>query len=282
MHSATWLDIDGSQVYVEIAGVGKPVFCIHTAGQSGVQYRRVLQELPLHGYQVVVVDLPDHGRSLPAISGPIEDLHRYAEICWQVIQQLKLEDPIIVGCSVGGKITLDLCVHHGESITAGVAMEADSYNGSLSVSGLRRSMSDSASPSQGDRTYFGALASCGTSVPARVAEQIAVMHRREDSVVTSSDLIGWTTHDLRSDLHKVACPLLVVAGSEDFWVHVDRCAEVALLSPHAGFILLEGVGHYPMEELEDFPTILSGWLEDLTQGRLPSSQKQEFEGVTDR
>ncbi len=281
MHSATWLEVDGSQVYVEVAGSGKPVFCIHTAGQSGLQYRSVLQELPHYGYQVVVLDLPGHGRSLPALSGPIEDLHRYADICWQVIQKLELDNPIIVGCSVGGKIALDLCVHHGESIAAGVAMEADSYNGSLSVSGLRRSMSDAASPSQGDRTYFGALASCGVSVSSQVAERIAVMHRREDSVVTSSDLIGWTTHDLRGDLHRVACPVLVVAGSDDFWVQVDRCAEVAALVPQAEFMLLEGVGHYPMEELEDFPTILSGWLENLSQRRLPSSQKQEMEGVMD-
>jgi pimeloyl-ACP methyl ester carboxylesterase len=236
-----------------------------------LQYREVLQRLPDHGYQVVVLDLPGHGRSTPAKDGPISDLHDYAEICWQVIEQLSLVKPVAVGCSIGGKIVLDLCVHHGEQLTAGVAMEADAYSGRLSVSGLRRSMSDEASPSQGDRTYFGTLASCGVSTPSDRAEQIALMHRREDNVITSSDLIGWTTHDLRDDLHRTVCPLFVVAGSDDFWVTTEKCAEVATSVPRGEFVSLRGVGHYPMEELADFPELLASWLQSLAAGRLPSA-----------
>jgi hypothetical protein len=60
MHSATWLEVNGAHVYVEVAGTGQPIFCIHTAGQSGLQYREVLQRLPDHGYQVAL-----------CISGPL-------------------------------------------------------------------------------------------------------------------------------------------------------------------------------------------------------------------
>lgn len=273
MHSATWLEVNNLQIYVEMAGTGQPIFCIHTAGQSGVQYRDVLQQLPQHGYQVVVLDLPGHGRSLPVGDGPISDLHDYAEICWQVIEQLSLVMPVVVGCSIGGKIVLDLCVHHSEQLAAGVAMEANAYSGMLSVSGLRRSMSDAASPSQGDRTYFGTLASCGSSISSEKCEEIAMMHRREDNLITSSDLIGWTTHDLRDELHRVACPLLVVAGTDDFWVTVDECEKVATSVPRGEFIALSGVGHYPMEELDNFPEIMENWLRSLVAGRLPSESE---------
>jgi pimeloyl-ACP methyl ester carboxylesterase len=263
MRDAFWLTICGTELFIQTEGSGIPVLCVHTAGQSGVQYREVLQRLPAFGYQVVVVDLPGHGRSLPAPGGPISDLHEYGEICWQVIEQLSLEKPILLGCSIGGKIVLDVCVHHGDDVRAAVAMEADAYNGALSVTGLRRSMSDAASPSQGDRTYFGTLASLGVSVPADRGHLIAVMHRREDSIITSSDLIGWTTHDVTEGLASVRCPLLVVAGSDDFWVREADCRKVAETVVNGEFLLLGGVGHYPMEELEDFPELLAGWLNGL-------------------
>ncbi|MGC2173824.1 MAG: alpha/beta fold hydrolase, partial [Acidimicrobiales bacterium] len=196
MHSATWLRILGSEIYVERAGMGMPLLCIHTAGQSGVQYRDVLERLPSQGFHVVVLDLPGHGRSSPSPGEPITDLHQYAEICWEVAQQLSLESPVILGCSIGGKIALDLCVHHGDELGGAIVMEADARNRALSVSGLRRSMNDSASPSQGQRTFYGSLASVGVTVPEARAESIATMHRREDSVITTSDLIGWSTHDV--------------------------------------------------------------------------------------
>jgi pimeloyl-ACP methyl ester carboxylesterase len=259
-------------VYVEIAGEGPPVLCVHTAGQSGVQYRDVLERLPRLGFQVVVVDLPGHGRSAPAPGGPVTDLHEYAEVCWDVVGQLALDRPVVVGCSIGGKIVLDLCVHHGNAISAGVAMEADAFNGALSVNGLRRSMSDVASPAQGDRTYFGTLASLGVSVPPGRAEQIALMHRREDNVITSSDLIGWTTHDVRDSLGEVSCAVLVVAGADDFWVRADDVAHAAAAMPRGQFLLLEGVGHYPMEEIGDFPELLARWIDSLANGEAPAAR----------
>lgn len=277
MHDATWLTIFGAQIYVEAAGQGTPVLCVHTAGQSGVQYREVLERLPTHGYRVVVVDLPGHGRSSPSPSGPITDLHAYAEYCWEVVRQLSLDRPLVVGCSIGGKIALDLCVSHGEELRGAVAMEADGHNGALSVAALRRSMNDAASPSQGERTYFGTLASLGRSVPPDRAERIAAMHRREDSLVTTSDLIGWTTHDVTTALAGVQCPLLVVAGRDDFWVRESDCRAVAESVAHGEFLALDGVGHYPMEERADFPELLAGWLEGLVK-RGGSTAREDGQG----
>lgn len=265
MHSAGWIDVDGEEIYLEISGEGPAVVCVHTAGQSGVQYREVLEELPALGYRVIVPDLPGHGRSAPASTGPINDLHRYAEVCWGLVDALHLERPFVVGCSIGGKITLDLCAHHGDEISGGVAMEADAYNGRLSVAGLCRSAQDPASPSQGDRTYFGTLASLGVDVDAVRAERSARMHRREDNVVTTNDLIGWTTHDLRDVLGSTTCPVLLVAGADDFWIDPQWARASAAMMPLGEYRELAGVGHYPMEEIDGFSRLLADWLEGLAQ-----------------
>lgn len=276
MHTAQWITARGVDLFVEVAGEGPPVLCVHTAGQSGVQYRSLLEQLPAWGYQVVVVDLPGHGRSPSMPGGPVEDLHEYAEFCWATMSELEIMTPFVVGCSIGGKIVLDLCAHHGGDIAGAVAMEADAYNGGLSVRGLRRAMSDVASPAQGDRTFFGTLASLGVEVTGTRAQQIALMHRREDNLVTSSDLIGWTSHDLRGHLDSVSCPVLVVAGSDDFWIRPEWVRETARMMPWGEFLLLEGVGHYPMEEIDPFAPTLAGWLQELS-ARDPRVGKSEGE-----
>ena len=39
MIEASYLEVDGALAYVEQAGSGPAVLCVHTAGQSGVQWR---------------------------------------------------------------------------------------------------------------------------------------------------------------------------------------------------------------------------------------------------
>ena len=263
MINSCYLEIDSAIGFVETSGTGTPLLCIHTAGQSGVQWRQVLRELPALGYQVVVPDLPGHGRSDNAVAGPVVDLSVYADWLAEVMAQLGLEEPLVVGCSIGGKIALDIAARGALRPRAVVAMAADAYNPQLSLAGLQRSLEDAAAPSRADRTFFGTLSSVGASVPAQQARAIAAMHRREDPVVSTSDLIGWRTHDLRDRLCDIACPVRLIAGVDDFWLDPTAVAWAAGQIPDADFVLMDGVGHYPMEEIPQFPQRLEGWFREL-------------------
>lgn len=258
------VEIDGRLAFVEIAGEGPPVLCVHSAGQAGVQWREVLRDLPAHGYQPVVVDLPGHGRSDGAGGGPVSDLSVYRDWCFQLLRELGLERPYLVGCSIGGKIVLDMAATADRAALRGVvAMAADAFNRRLSPRQLELSLEDAAAPSRADRTYYGTLAVCGRAVEPQRAAAIAEMHRREDPVVTTSDLLGWTRHDLRDRLAAIGCPVRLVVGEDDFWVEAD---DVAWASQQIGSCQLEvlaRIGHYPMEEIEGFPQLLVSWLTEL-------------------
>lgn len=264
---ADHLPLDGTLAFVEQHGPddGPPVLCLHTAGQSGVQWRHVAPALAARGYRVVVPDLPGHGRSEPAPGGPVTDLGDYAAWCLALIARLGLEKPAVVGCSIGGKIALDVATRAAPDLAAVVAMAADAYTGGRpSVRGLRRELSDVAAPSRSDRTYLGTLAVVGRHVPRERAELIATMHRREDPAVSTSDLLGWATHDLRGQLGRITCPAHLVVGDDDLWLDVDRVRAAAAGIPGARCTVLEGIGHYPMEEMADFDAVLDGWLGELT------------------
>lgn len=263
---ADYLDIGGALAFVEQHGApgAPPVLCLHTAGQGGVQWRHVGGALAARGYRVVVPDLPGHGRSEPAPGGPVTDLGAYAAWCLELVDRLGLARPYVVGCSIGGKIALDLGCRAPDRWAGVVAMAADAWTGGRPAErGLRRELSDVAAPSRTDRTHLGTLAVVGRSVPRERAELIATMHRREDPAVSTSDLIGWTTHDLRDRLERLTCPAHLVVGTDDLWLDPEAVRWAAGRIPGARCTVLDGVGHYPMEEIEGFDEVLDGWLRAL-------------------
>jgi pimeloyl-ACP methyl ester carboxylesterase len=279
MIEARYLEIDGALTFVEIARPDDldtdasldqlpTVLCLHTAGQSGVQWRHVAGGLAECGYRVLVPDLPGHGRSEPATGGPVTSLVTYADWLWRLLDALGVERPFVVGCSIGGKLTLELATRPDRPLAGGIAMAAETGPGRVSVTGLRRELEDVAGPSRGDRTYLGTLASVGDSVPADKAHRIALMHKREDPEISSSDLIGWGTHDVRNRLDQVSCGVHLVAGAQDPWVDADSVATAAAQFNTARpgcarFTLLDGIGHYPIEEIDSFAALVHRWLSEL-------------------
>ncbi len=259
-----YIDLEGAAAFVEEWGQGPTVLCLHTAGQSGVQWRRAGPALAELGWRVLIPDLPGHGRSEPAPGGPIRDLGQYGAWCLALLRQMGAEHPAAVGCSIGGKIALDMACRAGASLRGVVAMAADAgldkRAGAAFARSMERELEDSAAPSRSDRTYLGTLAVLGRVVPAARQEMIATMHRREDPAVTHSDLIGWANFDRWADLATIACPVHLVVGSDDLWMLPDRAELTAARIPAGQYTLLDGIGHYPMEETDMMAELLDGWL----------------------
>ncbi|GAF42229.1 alpha/beta fold hydrolase [Rhodococcus wratislaviensis] len=275
MIEARYLEIDGALGFVEIITPDNhpdtdvpTVLCLHTAGQSGVQWRHVASELADRGYRVIVPDLPGHGRSEPAVDGLVTSIVTFGDWLWKVLDALAVERPFVMGCSIGGKLTLELATRSSRPLAGAIAMAAEAGPGRVNVAGLRRELEDVAGPSRSDRTYLGTLASIGDTVPEPTAQLIATMHKREDPEISSSDLIAWGTHDVRDRLADITCPIRLVAGAQDPWIDaavVEQAASAldAAQPGRATFTLLEGVGHYPMEEVDDFAAVTDEWLTEL-------------------
>lgn len=264
------LTVNGRMAFVESYGQGRPLLCIHSAGQSGVQWRHSIAGLADLGYQVIVPDLPGHGRSELPAGGPVTDLGRYAAFCVDLLRTLSVTRPYVVGCSIGGKIALDIATRIPGELAGVVTMAADAHNtDGQSDAGLLRAMEDAVSPSRSDRTYYGTLLACGASVDAARREVIAEMHRREDPQVSTSDLIAWNRHDLRDRLTDITCPVHLLVGADDFWMNPASAEATADRITGARFTVLDGIGHYPMEEIVDFPAVLHGWLSELPTSPTP-------------
>lgn len=240
-----------------------PLLALHTAGQSGVQYAHVAADLAALGYRVIVPDFPGHGRSEPSAHGPVTDLGEYAQFALTVLDQLGIDRFVVVGCSIGGKITIDLAVRAGSRIRAAIAMAAGASSGHVSIRGLTRELNDISTPSRSDRTYWGTRAVVGSAVSEERRSLIARMHCREDPIISNSDLIGWGRHDVSASLPEVVCPTILVAGEDDLWIDAEAIRRDAASIPRGSFTFLPGIGHYPMEEMSDFASQVDAWVRTL-------------------
>jgi hypothetical protein len=123
------LDFNGRphRIYFEEAGEGIPLVCLHTAGADGRQYRALLNDAEItKRFRVVVFDLPWHGKSSPPPGFEREtyklttDL--YVDTVMAVCRALKLERPVVMGCSIGGRAVLHLALRHGDYFRAAIGL----------------------------------------------------------------------------------------------------------------------------------------------------------------
>src|SRR3546814_1940834 len=69
-----------------------------------------------NNFKVICFDLPWHGKSSPP-AGWQEETYRleskdYAELILAITKALALDRPVVMGCSIGGRIVLHLALHH--------------------------------------------------------------------------------------------------------------------------------------------------------------------------
>jgi pimeloyl-ACP methyl ester carboxylesterase len=94
--------------YFETSGKGPDVLLIHGNGQSSNAFARQLQSSLGNIFHIVSIDLPGHGLS-PRSPNPATtyQLPGYANLLVQVVKELKLQHPVVVGWSLGGSILFE-------------------------------------------------------------------------------------------------------------------------------------------------------------------------------
>ncbi len=94
------------RIYVEEAGEGTPLLCLHTAGADGRQYRALMNDARITSrHRVIAFDMPWHGKSSPPAGWHNEDYQltsaQYSDMILTVVAALGLDRPILIGCSIG-------------------------------------------------------------------------------------------------------------------------------------------------------------------------------------
>jgi pimeloyl-ACP methyl ester carboxylesterase len=241
------------RIYFEEAGEGVPLVCLHTAGSDNRQWRHLLadREIGRH-FRVIAFDLPFHGKSNPPSDWRGEEYLLTTESYTQIIRSfcaaLQLKKPVIVGCSIGGRIVLNLAADYPTEFSALIGLEAADFQTPwYDTNWLHRA-----------DVHGGEV--CAALVSGLIAPNGPEDARRETlwhymqggPGVFKGDLYFYRVDgDLRDKVAKIdveTCPLFLLTGEYDFSCSPEDTLRTAGRIRGAEAIIMERLGHFPMSE----------------------------------
>jgi pimeloyl-ACP methyl ester carboxylesterase len=249
--------VDGIEhrIFVEEAGCGIALLCLHTAGADSRQYRHLPNDKQVTDrFRVVAFDLPYHGRSTPPdgwwLSKYRLTAKSYVAMIRAVWLALGLERPVILGCSMGGAIVLKLAAEHQNELTGIVGLESSAYAPGRYNEFLHH-----------PAIHGGELAASYTY--GLNSPHSPEVNRRENwwyysqsgPGVYQGDVyfycLDW---DAREDVRRIdtnRCKVALLTGEYDYSCTPAMSEAVAASIPGARLTIMPGMGHFPM--VENYP-----------------------------
>lgn len=251
------IDIDGSEhrLYVEEAGRGAPLLCLHTAGADSRQYRHVFNDAAVTDrFRVVAFDLPYHGRSAPPDGWWLKKYRltaaSYLDTIRAVWLALGLERPVVMGCSMGGAIVLKVAAEFQNELRGIIGLESSAYapgryneylhhpaiHGGELCASYTWGLNSPLSPEASRRENWWYYSQSGPGV------------YQGDVYFYSLD---W---DAREDVKRIdtnRCKVALLTGEYDYSCTPAMSEAVAAAIPGSRLTIMQGMGHFPM--IENYP-----------------------------
>lgn len=173
-------------------------------------------------------------------------LHR-AALVMQVIRDLELREPIVLGCSMAGSLVLELALNYSQEVGAVIGL-----SGAAHVEG--RFADWSVDPS------IDSTLAIPSWVYGLMAPQSPAKNRHEVRWVYSQGGVGvyrgdtyfysedWNLQGRESEIDTSRCPVHLLTGEYDYACTAEETAATAKAIPGARFTKMEGIGHFPMAE----------------------------------
>lgn len=249
------VDIDGTphRIYFEEAGAGIPLVCLHTAGSDARQWRYLLadEEFARH-FRIIAFDMPWHGKSNPPENWDGSEYQlttaRYTQTIRAFCAALDLDRPVVMGCSIGGRIVLNLAIDHASEFRALIGLEAADFQTPwYDTTWLNR-------PDVHGGEVCAALVSglVAPQSPAAARMETLWAYRQSGPGVFKGDLYFYRVDgDLRGRTGAIdtgKCPLYLLTGEYDFSCMPEDTLRTASGIQGAQVTVMEQLGHFPMSE----------------------------------
>lgn len=249
------LDLEGRahRIYVEEAGQGTPLLCLHTAGSDTRQWRGLMNDPGiLASHRVIAFDLPWHGKSSPPEGWEKEEYlltsRAYVDIVLAVAAALGLDRPVVMGCSIGGRIVLHLALHHPERFRAIIGLQSGAHvDPYYDTQWLHHPMV------HGGEVCAGVVSGLvGPSAPEKDRWETLWHYMQSGPGVFKGDLHFYKADgDIRADVARIdtrRCPLFLLSGEYDYSATPEDTRDLERRIPGAEATIMEGLGHFPMSE----------------------------------
>lgn len=233
-----FVTVDGIEISYTDEGQGIPVLLLHGWGSSNAVYGGIINTLK-DRCRLVAPDFPGCGGS--GIMSEPWDLDRYARFVLSFMEATKLQNPVMMGHSHGGRVTLYMTakgmVDPPKIVlldaaglipkkTAKQKFRAKSFKCIKTVLTLPVIKNHSAGLLDKARKHYG-------SADYNNAPE-----------VLRKTLVSLVNTDIRELLPNIKCPSLLIWGENDTATPLEDARVIERLIPDAGLCVIKGTGHY--------------------------------------
>jgi pimeloyl-ACP methyl ester carboxylesterase len=270
-----------NRIYIEEAGQGIPLLCLHTAGADARQFRHLMNDAEItKDFRVIAFDMPWHGKSYPPEGFEDEEYNLttdgYTDTIMAVARGLDLDQPIVMGCSMGGRIVLHLARVHADELGAVIGLSgADHQQPWYDTQWLNR-------PDIHGGQVSAALVSgvIAPQSPKVYGWQTLWQYMQSGPGVFKGDLFFYREDsDFRGKVASIdtsRCPVHLLTGEYDFSCTVEDSARTSKAIKGSTFTPMTEMGHFPMSENPDhFRTYLLPVLRDIQRTRGSASNQKK-------
>jgi pimeloyl-ACP methyl ester carboxylesterase len=195
---------------------------------------------------ITIVDLPGHGQSTtPTYPWTIGD---YADCIHELVTNLKIKDPILVGHSFGGKISLLYATKYPvkKLVVLSSPYKARKEKLSLKVK-VMKSLKDII---KNEKLINFAKKHTGSTD-----------YRNADPMMREI-MVQHVNLDIKDELFKIKCPTVIIWGTLDKAVPINDAYELEQLLDNAGLVVYENCTHYAyLERLGQTIRVLKSFIE---------------------
>jgi pimeloyl-ACP methyl ester carboxylesterase len=262
-----FIEVDGLKVHVRILGEGEPVFLLHGSFASLHTWDAWQQAMSPY-YQTISLDFPGHG-----LTGP-DSLKRYgvkdySEIVRALAQKLNLSQYHLAGNSMGGGVALQHASDYPGNV---ISLNLIDSGGAPAAD---RTLTDSTAPKKSNSdgawifqvarhpVFSKLLLFCtpkflfamnmkqvygdDSKVTDEVTTRYYELMLREGNRQATLDRLSQPRNS-NIQFERLTMPTLILWGAEDTWIPVAQGKRLQQALPGANLVILDGVGHVPMEE----------------------------------
>ena len=200
---------------------------LHGWGQN-IQMMMPIAKPFIKKYNVLIVDLPGFGGS----DEPKEiwSIYDYADTVNEMLGELKIKNPILIGHSFGGKISLAYATKYK---TKKLVLRASPYKQNITKPTFKMKVYKAVKKIPGLK-----------GLESFVKKHVGSTDYRNASETMRKILVNHVNLDLTEEAKKIKCPTLLIWGTNDEAVSINDAIELEKTIPNCGLVKYEGCTHY--------------------------------------
>lgn len=237
------MNINGVFVNYTDVGSGEAVVLLHGWGQNIQMMEPIGNNLV--NKRVVIIDLPGHGKSEePKEAWTVYD---YASCIHTLLTNLKIDEPILIGHSFGGKISLVYASKYKTKKVIGLACPFKKQIVKLSF--------------KTKALKFAKKIPVLNKLEGFAKKHIGSTDYKNASEMMRKIMVLTVNTDITEDVKKIKCPTLLIWGTNDLQVSIDDAYELEKLIKDCGVIVYDGCTHYAyLERLDQTLRVIKSFI----------------------